>query len=146
MWAVVEALRAGNFVEIRSALAENQSVLREKDEHDDTLLHVAARLHVPEKILRLLVDAGADVNAANRNARRPLHEAWDSPETTSCLISLGADVNGCKRGDWSALMLAGLWSVAFQCFVDLLFLSSQARRLGKRRSVGRTWGNVGFDE
>ncbi len=77
----------------------------------DTLLHLAAAGH-QVKIVRLLLDAGADPNAAgNRRRSTPLHyaaegfitgPAWDSTQqvqTIQCLLRQGArlglqDMNG----------------------------------------------------
>ena len=86
---------------------ELKQVLSEKDEHGDTLLHFASRVHNLPAI-RLLVDLGADPEAMNEHGRRPIHEAIDSVECLSYLIkTCGVDTNAMKRGDWTPIMIAG---------------------------------------
>jgi ankyrin repeat protein len=70
----------------------------------DTALHVAAAAHRPA-LVRLLVDAGADVAARNRRGASALHyavdgapgsPAWDPAAQAACvtaLLAAGADAN-----------------------------------------------------
>jgi len=76
------------------------------DKNYDTELHHAARGHQLEEIRRLII-SGADPNLPNRFGRYPLHECVGSLPCVEFLASQGAaDVNCCKRGDWSVLCLA----------------------------------------
>jgi hypothetical protein len=81
----------------------------------DTSLHLAAAGHRPE-IVRLLLKAGADPNAArNRRRARPLHyaadaylgnEEWDPElqvETIKLLLEAGASIDAQDRNGASAL-------------------------------------------
>lgn len=70
----------------------------------DSALHVAAAGHRPE-LVRMLVAAGAEVNARNRRGAQPLHYAADGllggehwnpagqAVTIGCLVEAGADPN-----------------------------------------------------
>lgn len=52
--------------------------------------------------MRLLVEAGTDVDLRNRHGDTPLMHAvkqWASPETIACLLQYGADPN--RRYRWS---------------------------------------------
>lgn len=85
-------------------LAEIQHYLYESD----TALHIAAAAHRPATV-RLLAEAGADVNARNRRGAQPLHYASDgvpgSPawkptaqaQTVRSLIDAGADPNAADK-------------------------------------------------
>jgi ankyrin repeat protein len=71
-------------------------------------MHVAAAAHRPS-FIRLLLAAGADVDARNRRGAQPLHYAADGnpgsrswnpdaqAETITCLIEAGADPNSSDR-------------------------------------------------
>jgi Ankyrin repeats (many copies) len=75
----------------------------------DTALHIGAAAHRPE-IIRLLVAAGADVQARNRRGAQPLHYAadgvpgsrtWDphaQARSVTLLIQAGADPNAADLG------------------------------------------------
>ncbi|XP_027765289.1 ankyrin repeat domain-containing protein 16 [Empidonax traillii] len=74
----------------------------------DTLVHHAARLghrHVLEFLVREL---GMDVEAANADYKRPLHEAasMGHGDCVSFLLESGAGVDCLKKGDWTPLMMA----------------------------------------
>ncbi|KAM4828770.1 ankyrin repeat domain-containing protein 16 isoform 1-T1 [Thomomys bottae] len=74
----------------------------------DSLLHCAAR-HGRLDILAHLVEAwGADVEAANRDYKRPLHEAasMGHRDCVRYLLERGAAVDCLKKGDWTPLMMA----------------------------------------
>ncbi|XP_007655156.2 ankyrin repeat domain-containing protein 16 [Ornithorhynchus anatinus] len=74
----------------------------------DTLLHYAAR-HGHRDILAYLVEVWQmDIEAPNRDYKRPLHEAA-SMGHRSCVLFLlerGAAVDSLKKADWTPLMMA----------------------------------------
>jgi hypothetical protein len=87
---------------------DKNKALNAKDDHGDTLLHFASRIHnIP--VMKLLIELGADPEAVNEHGRRPIHEAIDSFECVSFLVHTHhVDVNAMKRGDWTPIMIAGM--------------------------------------
>lgn len=59
---------------------------------DDTLLHLVSRLNRVDDI-RILIDAGADVNKAGDMGNRPLHGAAMKDNVEAIEILLGAGAN-----------------------------------------------------
>lgn len=69
------------------------------------------------EVVRGLVERGADVNAVlNGEEVRDtvLKMSLDSPEVLEYLLSRGADVNYCREGGWTVLMLA-CWRMMVGC-------------------------------
>uniref|UniRef100_A0A2K6GAI2 Ankyrin repeat domain-containing protein 16 n=1 Tax=Propithecus coquereli TaxID=379532 RepID=A0A2K6GAI2_PROCO len=74
----------------------------------DTLLHCAAR-HGRQDILAYLAEAwDMDMEAANRDYKRPLHEAasMGHRDCVRYLLGRGAVVDCLKKADWTPLMMA----------------------------------------
>ncbi|KAM8802237.1 ankyrin repeat domain-containing protein 16 isoform 2-T2 [Rhynchonycteris naso] len=74
----------------------------------DTLLHCAAR-HGRRDILAYLTEAwDMDIEAANRDYKRPLHEAasMGHRDCVRYLLGRGAAVDCLKKADWTPLMMA----------------------------------------
>ncbi|XP_061292439.1 ankyrin repeat domain-containing protein 16 isoform X5 [Bos javanicus] len=74
----------------------------------DTLLHCAAR-HGRRDVLAYLVEAwDLDIEAANRDYKRPLHEAASMGHRNCVryLLGRGAAVDCLKKADWTPLMMA----------------------------------------
>ncbi|XP_012377921.1 ankyrin repeat domain-containing protein 16 [Dasypus novemcinctus] len=74
----------------------------------DTLLHCAAR-HGHRDVLAYLAEAwGMDIEAANRDYKRPLHEAasMGHRDCVRYLLGRGAAVDCLKKADWTPLMMA----------------------------------------
>lgn len=74
----------------------------------DTLLHCAAR-HGRQDILAYLAEAwGMDIEATNRDYKRPLHEAasMGHRDCVRYLLDRGAAVDCLKKADWTPLMMA----------------------------------------
>jgi len=79
---------------------------------------IAARGNQAETI-ELLFENGANTEVVNKIGRFPIHEAVGSVECIKTLISLGADVNCSKRGEWTVLMCAGISFFVFNYFNHL---------------------------
>lgn len=103
------AVRALDLEEVRDMIRKGYGV---NEAQEASLACIAARrAHLD--MLRLLVEAGVDVNKPDRRsqtskARTPLQEAsrkgW--MEGVKLLLDLGADVDACEEGDITALHIA----------------------------------------
>lgn len=62
-----------NYSQVKSMLDENPDLVNARDDHRLTPLHIAVR-NRDERMVRMLIDRGADVNAA-ANEWTPLHQA-----------------------------------------------------------------------
>jgi len=75
---VFEVVRSKDVVRLRRLLDDRPGVITATNNEDQTPLHVAARLGQPEMV-QLLLDRGADPNAASRFLDvQPLHSAGES--------------------------------------------------------------------
>src|SRR5690242_18284238 len=94
---LVRLIAAGDVDEVRTAVAQNPRLLARAVERDGqggwTPLHVAVA-EQQEKIVRLLVEAGADLSAPTEQGRTPLHVALEqAPDLVGVLRELGAPVD-----------------------------------------------------
>ena len=90
--ALIAAVRSGPRSAVERLLAENRARLNETDPNGSTLLHHAAAFGSLET-MRVLLEAGAEVNAANRRRSTPLHWAIADEAKVRLLLGRGADVN-----------------------------------------------------
>ncbi|NWS78419.1 ANR16 protein, partial [Crotophaga sulcirostris] len=74
----------------------------------ETLLHHAARYGHRDVLAYLVEELGMDLEAFNRDYKRPLHEAasMGHGECVSYLLERGASVDSLKKADWTPLMMA----------------------------------------
>ncbi len=100
---------------VRECLQQNPKAAKTTDPEGMTALHWACRnRRHPERsaeIVRLLCEAGADVEAVNpkEEEMRPLHHCgeWSStPETAEVLLRFGADINAPAADGWTPLEFA----------------------------------------
>src|SRR5258707_2241104 len=99
------AVRQGDVKFLKEHLG--QSSLGARDQRGATLLmHAAAFGNV--EILKLLLDAGADVNARNDFDATALLWGARDPEKARLLIARGADVNSRSKQGRTPLMMASL--------------------------------------
>src|SRR5215813_6028334 len=90
---LIAAVRSSQVDAVERLLAENNELIRAGDRAGSTSLHHAAGFGSPAMV-KMLVDRGAEVNAANKRKSTPLF--WALPDETKVrpLIEHGADVNG----------------------------------------------------
>lgn len=90
--ALIDAVRSSRITEIQKLIAANPDLIHASDQAGSTPLHHAAGFG-SLATMKLLVDAGADVNAKNRRASTPLHWAIRDEAKVRLLLSHGAGLN-----------------------------------------------------
>merc|ERR1712146_349165 len=85
----------------------NGLYVERKDDNGYTALHLAASIG-DDRVIRMLGDAGADMNAPNNEGLTPLMTAVSLgyTSTVQTLISLGVDLDVVDAGGNSAVILA----------------------------------------
>ncbi|HEV3057757.1 MAG TPA: ankyrin repeat domain-containing protein [Vicinamibacterales bacterium] len=90
--ALVAAVRAQSADAVARLLASDSGAATARDAAGSTLLHHAAAFGSIDT-MKLLLDAGADVNAANRRRSTPLHWSLHDEAKVRLLLSRGAAIN-----------------------------------------------------
>lgn len=107
---VFDAAAVGDVERLRALLVEDAGRVTAYNVDGFTALGLASFFAHPEAV-RLLLDAGAEVNAPSRNAQKvkPLHSAAAarSAEICAMLLERGADVNARQHGGFTPLHAAG---------------------------------------
>jgi ankyrin repeat protein len=107
MKALFTAIRAGDHKSVESWL-EDKTLLNARSEHRETpLIHAAA--WADAAILRLLIDRGADVNAATPAGATALLRAAGDYEKTKLLIERGAKVDARSSSGRTPLLVAATY-------------------------------------
>ena len=98
-----------NDIDAVEALIADGAKVNVKD-YDGTPLHTAAWCGCTE-IVKMLIDAGADVNAKNSYGNTPLDLAvrYGHADVVNLLIDAGADVNAKDLDAWTPLHVASLY-------------------------------------
>jgi ankyrin repeat protein len=94
---IIKAAKNGEVARLKELLASDPALIDARDKDGSTPLHCAT-WKVQQEVVALLIKAGADVNAYNRNdhwGTTPLHAAAHANQSTiaQLLIDHGADVN-----------------------------------------------------
>lgn len=103
--ALIRAAATGTVAELRELIAKGSNV-RHANALGITALHFAASDPVRA---RILIEAGADVNAVSKQGRAPVHIAASAPgslATLQLLAAKGADLKATDKGGNDALLLA----------------------------------------
>jgi hypothetical protein len=90
--ALVAAVRVQSADAVAKLLASDPDAAKARDAASSTLLHHAAAFGSIDT-MKLLLDAGADVNAANRRRSTPLHWSLHDEAKVRLLLSRGAAIN-----------------------------------------------------
>jgi ankyrin repeat protein len=105
--ALVAAVRTQTADVVATLLEANPDATVVRDQAGSTLLHHAAGFGSGDT-MRLLVDAGADVNAKNRRGSTPLHWAIHDEAKVRLLLAHGANVNATQTERRTPLYLASM--------------------------------------
>lgn len=92
---LIQLVRSSDLAGLTAALQSDAQAVEARGPFGDTLLHYAAR-EGNEKMISLLVEHGADINARGENGRTPLLSAVidnDRTKPVKALLDLGADPN-----------------------------------------------------
>ena len=88
----LDSARYGDTEDVRLALKENVAVNVAEEDGNNTALHMASGNNHLD-ILQILLDAGADVNAKNKEDNSPLHWACLNGHVQAVLMLLKAGAN-----------------------------------------------------
>jgi ankyrin repeat protein len=102
-----EAAEEGDLTTLRALLQAHPERVNDRSELGDTPLHCAA-YQKQDKAVKLLLDAGADLDARGDHGRTPLHCAAvaGAVETARLLIQRGADLEAVDERDQTPLLAA----------------------------------------
>ncbi len=109
-----QAVQVGEFSTVRKLLADNANV-NSRDKYGNTSLYwaitrIAASYSIDDvtRLILLLIDKGADVNAVNLNNQTPLHWAamYGHKEILELLINKRANINAADSNGQTPLSWA----------------------------------------
>jgi ankyrin repeat protein len=90
--ALISAVRSGDTHQVEKLLAANAELVNARDAKGSTPLHHAAGFGTVA-MMELLLNKGADVNAANKRKSTPLFWAISDEAKVRMLLARGADIN-----------------------------------------------------
>jgi len=104
---IFDAIRANDLDKVKEMIESDKTVIELKSGYGDTPLHIAALVD-NEKIAKLLIEHGADLEVQNGSFYSPLMRA--ELKVTKVLVEKGADVDFVSRnGQSTALSIALMW-------------------------------------
>lgn len=115
-----EGIDHGSVDSVRTALIDNKDDLNEKNPCGYIPLHFAIQRGCNAEVVKLLVDAGADVNLKNSEGNTSIHMAFDvtDEEIIKLLCDCGADVS-IENNEGSTAMEVCIYSDDFKCSVNM---------------------------
>ncbi|OAI21163.1 MULTISPECIES: ankyrin repeat domain-containing protein [Methylomonas] len=141
---LLKAATEGDFAAASASLCRGAS----KDATTDfgfTAMHVAATAgHL--LIVRLLIDARADVNRRDRYGISPLHQAIGWPKVMEALLDAGADVDSATTQGVTPLMSAAAFGEMESVRLLLVRGADLNRRDDRGSSAADAAGEKGEDE
>ncbi len=102
------AIRAGNHAAAGGLLSMDGQLINVRDQYGETpLMHAA--VFSDDEMVKLLVDAGADVNAVSREGATPLMRAAGDYEKTKLLLDRGAKIDARSNLGRTPLLIAAAY-------------------------------------
>jgi len=107
---IIDASKEGDLEEVKQLISSDPQLTHQRDETEKTPLHWACR-GVHEDVAIYLINAGADVNAIDKNQISPLHSiaARGNIRIAELLIENGANVNLQDYEKQTPLHYAGIY-------------------------------------
>ncbi len=102
---LISAIKARSRAAVEKIVKSSPDAAKGVDAGGSTPLHHAAAFATPA-IMKVLLEAGADIEAKNRFGQRPLHWAFADAARTALLLDRGADVNSRANDGRTALYSA----------------------------------------
>lgn len=105
MGKLIQAVKAQNVGEVKRLL-RSDNLVNERDNYNQTSLHLASGLHANIEIVKLLLKKRADVNVQERDGWTPLHCAANDGRFDICEVLLNSeaiDVGTINKDGTSAL-------------------------------------------
>jgi hypothetical protein len=138
---LVVAVFKGDIRKVRSLLAKRANV-NYRDDSGDSVLMLAVNLGKPLQMIRLLLDAGADVNAINnkdsgrKDKTALLYAAGygDNTNVMRLLLKRGADINAQDEDGMTALM----WEANLDGINEVKLLLEKKADINIKDKYGRT--------
>jgi ankyrin repeat protein len=136
--ALLDAIIMRNITQVRDLLKQGADVhARDEDEHKESPVILAA-MFADAEMVRLLLDAGAEVDARNEWGRTALFFAAVSSEAFKVLIAGGADVHA-RDNERNTILIRKVWESASLAEVEELL------RLGIDPSLQNEDGESALD-
>ena len=133
----ITAVALNRFRLVQTMLEKQPSLIRKHSPVQIGCMHIAAR-YADIEMLRLLIDAGGDVNdCTNPKKMTPLFYAWKEPyDRAELLLATGANVNSSSKNGYTVLHLAAR---AGQMKLVELFLAHGANVNAQTRGRQTPW-------
>lgn len=108
---IFDAARHGSDESISFLINNNPNIVKSVDRNNETPLHYAVRYGQYNSI-SLLLDLGADINAANQRGYTPLHfcACTNYVSIAKLLIQRGASVNEVAKDGWTPIFNAAMYA------------------------------------
>ena len=136
-----QAIRSNDLAQVRALSGEKANLTVADSKGVTPLLYASAFGSV--EAMRILLDAGADVNGKDSFEQVPLHWAACDPARVRLLVERGANVNAKTKNGRTALMAASACQSAEES-VKLLLSKGADVNAAQERGRQRCWRHAGY--
>jgi len=142
-----DAFSEHNFSLVEALIEENRGLLFVSHvQSGNTVLHAAVLHDAPTRIIKELVEKGADINRPNDMGRTPVYIAARHNvriETMRYLISVGGDVNRRDNYEYTPLMASAYNGASLSLVAGLLALGGDMSMVDSQNRKARDWALEG---